>query len=73
MSFEKTPGWLDWYAGPSKPHAKPVLVMVPAIRSLGERGATKFPGPHHQGIVQHSALLQVRNQRHTSAIDLSGL
>ena len=20
MTFEKTPGWLDWYAGPSKPH-----------------------------------------------------
>ena len=20
MAFEKTPGWLDWYAGPSKPH-----------------------------------------------------
>lgn len=20
MNFEKTPGWLDWYAGPSKPH-----------------------------------------------------
>src|SRR5688572_9393523 len=19
MAFEKTPGWLDWYAGPSKP------------------------------------------------------
>ena len=19
-TFEKTPGWLDWYAGPSKPH-----------------------------------------------------
>ena len=19
MNFEKTPGWLDWYAGPSKP------------------------------------------------------
>ena len=22
MSFEKTPGWLDWYAGPSKPQFK---------------------------------------------------
>ena len=22
MSFEKTPGWLDWYAGPSKPAFK---------------------------------------------------
>src|ERR1700685_4762642 len=22
MSFEKTPGWLDWYAGPSKPRFK---------------------------------------------------
>jgi 2-pyrone-4,6-dicarboxylate lactonase len=22
MTFEKTPGWLDWYAGPSKPHFK---------------------------------------------------
>jgi len=20
MAYEKTPGWLDWYAGPSKPH-----------------------------------------------------
>ncbi|MEJ2593381.1 MAG: amidohydrolase family protein, partial [Candidatus Thiodiazotropha sp.] len=20
MNFQKTPGWLDWYAGPSKPH-----------------------------------------------------
>ena len=19
MQFEKTPGWLDWYTGPSKP------------------------------------------------------
>ncbi|MBC7603193.1 MAG: amidohydrolase family protein [Ramlibacter sp.] len=22
MKFEKTPGWLDWYSGPSKPHFK---------------------------------------------------
>src|ERR1044072_2703879 len=22
MKFEKTPGWLDWYAGPSKPQFK---------------------------------------------------
>ncbi len=22
MTFEKTPGWLDWYAGPSKPKFK---------------------------------------------------
>ena len=22
MQFEKTPGWLDWYAGPSKPRFK---------------------------------------------------
>ena len=22
MAFTKTPGWLDWYAGPSKPHFK---------------------------------------------------
>ena len=20
MQFQKTPGWLDWYANPSKPH-----------------------------------------------------
>ncbi len=23
MAFEKTPGWLDWYPDPSKPHFKP--------------------------------------------------
>ena len=22
MAFEKTPGWLDWYAGPSRPTFK---------------------------------------------------
>ena len=22
MTFEKTPGWLDWYAGPSQPKFK---------------------------------------------------
>ena len=22
MTFEKTPGWIDWYAGPSKPKFK---------------------------------------------------
>src|SRR5437667_11280703 len=22
MEFQKTPGWLGWYAGPSKPHFK---------------------------------------------------
>ena len=22
MEFEKTPGWLDWYAGPTKPRFK---------------------------------------------------
>ncbi|MEY3640107.1 MAG: 2-pyrone-4,6-dicarbaxylate hydrolase, partial [Pseudomonadota bacterium] len=22
MEFQKTPGWLDWYSGPSKPKFK---------------------------------------------------
>ena len=33
--FEKTPGWLDWYTGPSKPEFKlppnAVIIVVPAI------------------------------------------
>ena len=29
-SFEKTPGWLDWYAGPSKPRFRPPAGAVDA-------------------------------------------
>ena len=33
MEFQKTPGWLDWYAGPSKP----------AVQGAGRRGRRALP------------------------------
>jgi 2-pyrone-4,6-dicarboxylate lactonase len=42
MSFQKTPGWLDWYAGPSKPRFKLPLGAVDAHCHVFGPGE-KFP------------------------------
>ena len=42
MDFQKTPGWLDWYSGPSKPHFKPPLGSVDAHCHVFGPGA-EFP------------------------------
>ncbi len=42
MQFEKTPGWLDWYAGPSKPRFKVPRGAVDAHCHVFGPGA-KFP------------------------------
>ena len=34
MTFEKTPGWLDWYNGPSQPRFKLPAGAVDAHLSL---------------------------------------
>ena len=42
MAFEKTPGWLDWYAGPSKPKFQVPAGAVDAHCHVFGPGAT-FP------------------------------
>ncbi len=42
MQFQKTPGWLDWYAGPSKPHFKLPAGAVDAHCHIFGPGA-EFP------------------------------
>jgi 2-pyrone-4,6-dicarboxylate lactonase len=42
MRFEKTPGWLDWYAGPSKPRFRPPDGAVDAHCHVFGPGA-EFP------------------------------
>ena len=42
MQFEKTPGWLDWYAGPSKPRFKVPAGAVDAHCHVFGPGA-EFP------------------------------
>jgi 2-pyrone-4,6-dicarboxylate lactonase len=42
MEFQKTPGWLDWYAGPSKPHFKVPAGAVDAHCHVFGPGA-EFP------------------------------
>jgi 2-pyrone-4,6-dicarboxylate lactonase len=42
MAFDKTPGWLDWYAGPSQPRFK----LPPAVwtrTAMSSAPATSFP------------------------------
>jgi 2-pyrone-4,6-dicarboxylate lactonase len=42
MEFQKTPGWLDWYAGPSKPQFTPPAGSVDAHCHVFGPGA-EFP------------------------------
>ena len=42
MEFQKTPGWLDWYAGPSKPRFKVPAGAVDAHCHVFGPGA-EFP------------------------------
>src|SRR5256885_17090377 len=42
MKFEKTPGWLDWYANPSKPRFKDPVGSVDAHCHVFGPGA-EFP------------------------------
>jgi len=60
-----------FHAAAREPHGERVLVMIAsrlrllavAADALRERRAAKFPGPDHQRVVEHPALLQVGNQR----------
>ena len=42
MKFDKTPGWLDWYAGPSKPQFK---LPPGSVQARGDAGVAGYFGP----------------------------
>src|ERR1051325_6685377 len=60
------------HAPAGQPHAEPIMIMVapvylagvrPGFWQLHRRRAPKFTAPNHQRVLQHSALLEVFEQR----------
>ncbi len=43
-------------------HREAPRIVVPSVAFLIERSASEFASPHDQGIVQHAARFQIRNQ-----------
>ena len=44
-----------FYAGARHPETESKFVVIAAVASLGERGASEFTGPEDQGVVEHAA------------------
>ena len=62
--FEKTPGWLDWYAGPSKPRFElpPGSVLTGLSRRVFEHGTVIACEGARLDTLQ--ALLEEEERRH---------
>ena len=58
-------------AATGQPHAEAEGIMIAAIdAALGGGGSTEFAPPDNQGLIQQSALLQVRHQLSNRLIDV---
>jgi hypothetical protein len=51
------------YSCAGKPHGKPIGIVIPTIGSLGGWRSSELAPPDHQGILKHSTLLQICQQR----------
>src|SRR5207248_9155534 len=56
----------------TQPDAETGVVMVATVASLAHGRSAEFAGPDDERVVEHPALLEVRDQRHAGQVNFLG-
>ena len=59
------------YAASSHPPAKPIGIMIPPMAFFSGRGAAELAAPYDEGVFQHAAGFQVRQQAGAALVDVT--